>query len=73
MSNRRGVLRNHGDSYLTVIRLGSVLEINAARARVFTNAVVEHGFMSCRAMLEFLGVGVDRAQTGLAHVSLFQP
>lgn len=49
-----------------VVQLGSVL-IKAGRPRIFTNPVVEHGLMSCRAMLEFLGVGLDRSQTKLKN------
>ena len=29
--------------------------------------MVEHGFMSCRVMLEFLGVGLNETQTGLSE------
>jgi hypothetical protein len=40
-----------------LIQFGSILTIRAGQPHIFTNPVVEHGFMSCRAMLEFLGVG----------------
>jgi hypothetical protein len=39
------------------MRIGAVMAITG-QGRVFTNAVVEHGFMSCRALLECLGIGL---------------
>jgi hypothetical protein len=40
------------------IRVGELVTIDARQARAFTSAVLEHGFMSCRAMLECLGIGL---------------
>jgi hypothetical protein len=56
-----------------VIQFGSILTIKAGQARVFTNPVVEHGFMSCRAMLEFLGVGLDGSKAKLAAYRMQKP
>jgi hypothetical protein len=70
------VARLLGDSttlHPIVIQVGSILTIRAGQARIFTNPVVEHGFMSCRAMLEFLGVGLDRSQTKLENYRKQKP
>lgn len=59
------LLGRRSGSHATTIRIDGLAEIRLSDMSVFTNGVVEHGFMSCRAMLEFLGIGLDRAQTGL--------
>lgn len=51
----------------STIHLGDVATIRSPTPDIFTNAAVEHGFMSCRAMLECLGIGLDKGQTGLAE------
>lgn len=51
----------------TTIYLGEVATIRFPAPSIFTNAAVEHGFMSCRAMLECLGIGLDHGQTALAQ------
>ena len=59
------LLGRRSGPHATTIRIDGVGEIWLSDMSVFTNGVVEHGFMSCRAMLEFLGIGLDRAQTRL--------
>ena len=44
------LLANATTPYPIVIQIGSILTIRASQALIFTNPVVEHGFMSCRAM-----------------------
>jgi hypothetical protein len=58
-------LERFGVRYPTTIRIGAVATLQMGDAALFTNAVVEHGFMSCRALLECLGVGLNKTQDGI--------
>jgi hypothetical protein len=61
------LLARSGDQHMTTITFGSARTFKFKNVRPVTNAFVEHGFMSCRVLLEFLGVGLNNAQTGLAE------
>ncbi|MBI1748240.1 MAG: hypothetical protein HYR55_16910 [Acidobacteria bacterium] len=61
-------LEHHGNAHVTTITVSHpMMVIQAPTVTVFSNAVVEHGFMSCRAMLESLGVGLNPTQDQLAE------
>src|SRR6267142_1055564 len=61
------LLRTRGDQHVTTVTFGNVKTLEFKNARGVTNALAEHGFMSCRVMLEFLGIGLDQKQTGLSE------
>src|SRR5262245_8235853 len=61
------MLKHLGDQHPTVVSFGTTKSMKFKHVRPVTNAFVEHGFMSCRVMLEFLGVGLDKTQTALAE------
>ena len=60
-----GFLLRYGHAHPTEIRLGSLYRIRFPNVSIFTNPVVEQGLMSCRAMMEFLGVGINKDHTKL--------
>jgi hypothetical protein len=59
-------LERYGSSHPTTIQIGSAATMQMKDAALFTNAVVEHGVMSCRAMLECLGIGLNNTLDGIA-------
>ncbi len=61
------LLDRYGSTHATTITVAGLVVIQAPMVAVFSNAVVEHGFMSCRAMLESLGVGLNHTQNQLAE------
>lgn len=61
------LIRTSGPLHPTTVMFGTVKTVRFKNVRPVTNAFVEHGFMSCRVMLEFLGVGLDPNQTSLAE------
>lgn len=66
-------LRTNGDQHPTSVLFGEAKTLRFKNARPVTNPLAEHGFMSCRVMMEFLGIGLNKPQSALADYRRHRP